>query len=288
MVLSIKHWCLVAGLIEPTVLSSNPRSSYVLTELGRSVFLENGFDPYLEDPATLWLLHWKIASNTEDCTTWFWLFNLWHTVDFTKEQILREMINWLEQQNFKAISSNSLKRDVECCLRTYVHSRQKSESIVEDTLDCPLAELNLIAEVEDSRTYRFTRDGQNSLPDEIFLFALSDFWLKHNGNGNTLSLQRITYDPGSPGKTFKLDEESLVRRLEEIKKTSKKAFSYDETSGIKQIYRHQKIEPIEWLKHYETVKFFRTQNSRCSSFYFLTLNVFQTALGFCSLNPNAV
>ena len=38
----------------------------------------------------------------------------------------------------------------------------------------------------------------------------------------------------------------------------------------------------------ETVKFFRTQNSRCSSFYFLTLNVFQTALGFCSLNPNAV
>ncbi|MDQ6785334.1 MAG: DUF4383 domain-containing protein [Acidobacteriota bacterium] len=27
----------------------------------------------------------------------------------------------------------------------------------------------------------------------------------------------------------------------------------------------------------ETVKFFRTQNSLCSSFYFLTLNVFQTA-----------
>ena len=34
-----------------------------------------GLDPYLEDPATLWLLHWQIASNLGRATTWFWTFS---------------------------------------------------------------------------------------------------------------------------------------------------------------------------------------------------------------------
>ncbi len=38
----------------------------------------------------------------------------------------------------------------------------------------------------------------------------------------------------------------------------------------------------------ETVKLFRTRNSRCSLFYFPTLTVFQTATGFCNLNPNGI
>lgn len=38
----------------------------------------------------------------------------------------------------------------------------------------------------------------------------------------------------------------------------------------------------------ETFKLFRTRNSRCSSFYFLTLTVFQTPAGFDSRFPNGV
>ncbi len=38
----------------------------------------------------------------------------------------------------------------------------------------------------------------------------------------------------------------------------------------------------------ETVKFFRTQNSLCSLFYFPTLSGFQTPTGFGNSNPNVI
>ena len=58
MVRSIRHWCLVAGVIEefqpePSVR----RMSLRPTPLGTALFPDEGWDPYLEDPATLWLLH---------------------------------------------------------------------------------------------------------------------------------------------------------------------------------------------------------------------------------------
>ncbi len=38
----------------------------------------------------------------------------------------------------------------------------------------------------------------------------------------------------------------------------------------------------------DVVKFFRTQNSRCSLFYFPTLTAFQIPKGFCNPSPNEV
>ena len=51
MTKSIKHWCIALDIID---------HKYNLSEFGQ-LLLEK--DPYLEDQQTLWLLHWKIASN---------------------------------------------------------------------------------------------------------------------------------------------------------------------------------------------------------------------------------
>src|SRR5215831_5189902 len=65
MVRAIRHWCIAMRLIEPdaTVLNNRGRSLRV-TALGDALFGQDGADPYLEDPGTIWLLHWLITSNT--------------------------------------------------------------------------------------------------------------------------------------------------------------------------------------------------------------------------------
>lgn len=249
MVNSIKYWCSAAGLIESEKLNL-ARGNYAPTEIAEALFLENGFDPYFEDLATLWLIHWQIASNAEQCTTWYWLFNQWHAVEFTKEQVFSEIQKWLEKQRLKPASDKTLSRDIDVCVRTYVHSRHGKNAISEDTLDCPLTELNLVTELEDGKTYQFRRGEQTTLPNEIFLYALSDYWRKAEIKTNSVNLEKVVYDAGSPGKIFKLDEESVVRRLEETTKLSDGAFRYDETAGIKQVYRQKEIEPFLWLKHH--------------------------------------
>src|SRR5205085_5338801 len=56
MVRSIRHWGLATGM-----LAEEPKSRGIrlqVTELGQMLLGQSGFDPYLEDPNTLWLLHW--------------------------------------------------------------------------------------------------------------------------------------------------------------------------------------------------------------------------------------
>ena len=54
MVDSIKYWCEMTSILEDGTVSSFGRK--LLDE-------ENGWDPYLEDNASWWLLHWKLVTN---------------------------------------------------------------------------------------------------------------------------------------------------------------------------------------------------------------------------------
>ena len=64
MVRSIRHWCNAAGLIQ----AGDDRTRLEPTNLGRAIFADDGFDPYLEDSATLWLIHAQLAANANRST----------------------------------------------------------------------------------------------------------------------------------------------------------------------------------------------------------------------------
>ena len=237
MVQAIRYWCLAAQLMREDTDSGAGRGRYVPTTIGRRIFANGGFDPYMEDPATLWLLHWLIASNAKQATTWFWMFSHWNNIEFTKERAAYEIQAWLEKNSYSFV-------------RTYTRSRQTKQAILEDSLDCPLVDLQLISELNDGRTYQFQRGPQTSLPDEVFAFALVEYWGASNSQSNTLAFAKIAHYPGSPGRVFKLDEDSLASRLDKLESLSKGALYYDETSGLKQVSKRSEISPIELLTRY--------------------------------------
>src|SRR5690348_13757614 len=68
MVRSIRHWCLAAGVLAET---RDGGPALLPSDLGTLLLADDGLDPYLEDPATLWLLHWQIASSRGRAATWF-------------------------------------------------------------------------------------------------------------------------------------------------------------------------------------------------------------------------
>ena len=168
MVRSIRHWCLAAGILAE---SQNGGGALRPTDLGTLLFADDGLDPYLEDPATLWLLHYQIASNRARATTWFWTFSYYHEPEFTREALTSALYKWTQTLSGKQVAESSLKRDVEVFLRTYVPSRQSNRDIVEDSLDCPLVELGLITQPGGGQAYQFRRGAQWGLPDGILLYA---------------------------------------------------------------------------------------------------------------------
>ena len=244
MVRSIRHWCLTAGVLAE---HQDVGGGLYPTELGTLLFADDGLDPYLEDPATLWLLHWQIASNRARATTWFWTFCHFHEPEFTREALFSALYKWTQTLPGKQVAETSLKRDVEVFLRTYVPSRQSRRELTEDSLDCPLIELGLITQPAGGQAYRFNRGVQQGLPDGILLYAILRFWEAFAPAAGTLALHDLACQPGSPGRLFKIDESSFSDRLEGIEKQTGGALSYGETAGLRQLYRLRRLDPKEVL-----------------------------------------
>jgi hypothetical protein len=94
--------------------------------------------------------------------------------------------------------------------------------------------------------FHLARGGKATLPDGIFAMALDDFWNRH-GSTRTLSFEMAAYEPGSPGRVFLLDEPDLAERLFGLEESTKGAFQWSETAGLKQILRDGPLEkPTVW------------------------------------------
>jgi hypothetical protein len=249
MVRSIRHWCLAAGLIEEDKeegVRYSPRLR--ATDLGHFLFGEDGHDVYLEDPATLWILHWQITTNVSRASTWWWTFSHFHEPEFTRDSLSTAVYKWSQTLPGKKVAEVSVKRDVETFLRTYVPPRTTKGESSEDSLDCPLVELGLIYPVAESgQIFSFSRGVQEDLPDGVLLYGMLEFWEAFSPQAETLAIPDLARQPGSPGQVFKIDEASLVSRVEQIEDWSDGRISYRETAGMRQLYRRKKIEPQEAL-----------------------------------------
>ena len=144
MVSSIRHWGLVTGILEEAPGRRGSRNRPLApTDLGKSLFLDGGWDPFMEDPGTLWLLHWQLVSRREGATTWWWVFNQYSGTIFTRAAIQEALETLGAQSGWTRVTSASLKRDIDVFIRTYAPQHRRN-ALLEDTLDCPLVELGVI------------------------------------------------------------------------------------------------------------------------------------------------
>ena len=251
MVSSIRHWCSVTGLIKT---DSYQRGRFVPTELGTAIFDDkDGFDPYLDDPATLWLIHWQITANINQATAWYWAFNVFRENQFEPDIFKEKLYEWTlqEKEAMRPVSDNTLQRDVNCFIRTYCHSRHSANAaIAEETFDCPLVELNLIAELPNSNRYEFQRGEKETLPIEHVGAVLIAFWDSRFPEREAMPFRDLMYASLSPGRTFRLDENTMVMHLEKLERLTDGALQYDETADLKQVYRRRDLNPMELLKRY--------------------------------------
>ncbi len=250
MVSSIRFWCQALGLAD---VDGRARTARV-TDLGRRLCGERGWDPYLEDPGTLWLLHWQLVDSPKIASTWSLAFTRWRRDAFTGKELVAWLADIAKQHANQRTSRHSLTRDVEVFIRTYVHSDTRSRRAIEDTFDCPLSELGLLRR-EDRDLYRFTRGVKPNLPVEILAYALAKHWDREASEQETLTFDRILYGMGSIGSAFQLSDTGLATHLEALPAWA--GFDYDETGGLRLVIRRERARsraPIHMLERYYAVQ----------------------------------
>ena len=243
MVSSMRHWAIAAGVIK----EGSAPSSLETTDMGRMLFGQHGVDPYLEHPASLWWVHWNLSGRPEK-TTWYWSFNNFSGATFEREGLVKAIEKVAKNRSWSRVATTTIKRDVECFLRTYAARPASAKATPEDTLESPLVELGLIKAVGKKDGFRFVRGPKSTLSPGVFLYSLIEFWQGYT-TANTLSFEVIAHEPGSPGRVFLLDENDVVDRLLELEEFTGGAFRWSETAGLKQVLRDGEVDLGEALKY---------------------------------------
>lgn len=231
MVASIRHWGLACGIFEEL---TEEKQYFRIDPLWRTILEPTGLDPYCEKAATTWLAHWRLCGvpkGKHRSTTWWWMFNNVLTPSFTKDDVVAQLLDYCTLRGVK-VAEATLKRDVEACVRCYV---PKDDATIEDVAESMFSELGVLKE-EARGTFAFRRGPNLTLPNGILDLAISEYWDLIQAE-STLSFDLIAHGPGSPGRVFKLDENSLAERLSTINERTVGKIFWTDTAGVRQLMR---------------------------------------------------
>ncbi|HFE38108.1 MAG TPA: DUF4007 family protein, partial [Gammaproteobacteria bacterium] len=220
MVNAIRYWLQATQIVKRTA------QGLEVNELGQLIFGEDGYDPYLEDEATIWLLHWQLASNPELATAWFWFFNRFHKPEFTGQEVASSLIDFARENVASKFSVTTVKNDALVVLRMYSPSKGIGRTPIEEALDSPLSLLGLVTQNPGGRSYLSAPAERETLPIGIVAYALAQIF---NVSGKQqMPIEELMYGKsGMPalGAVFRLTENGLLLKLEKLAQQFPEKFS---------------------------------------------------------------
>ena len=233
MVKSLRYWMRAYGLtIEKGAAGAE------LTERGKLIAK---YDPYLEDPFTLWIMHSYISKNKEDATTWFMYFNHCDADDLKKSEIeailLREIKKYVSGQNF---SERSLSNDVDVLLNMY--SRHKEKSDPEDKNISPFSQLALIKNIDG--TYTKNHPNKKIFSEMIVLYELALMSRESEG----VSIEKAVHGEYGLTNTYNLTSVMANDYFDRLDAAG--YIRVNRTAGLDMIYFVQKEEELNILENY--------------------------------------
>lgn len=237
MVSSIRFWLKAFGIID---------DKDQITELADFIFGPEGVDPYLEDPLSLWILHYQLIKN-ERASIYSLVYNLFRRerTEFNREH-LKRFINRTLLQHGQNFSVNTLNSDIKVFLSNYITN---STSEVEDSNSNILQELGLISHYRQRDDndhlvdwYRFNMQTKQ-IPFHALLYVILD----NEQYGDTISLSHLSNDPSSLGNAFLLTENVLVQ---ELKQLPQQYGIYTETAGNQVLQLHEGLDKFNILEEY--------------------------------------
>jgi hypothetical protein len=243
MALSIRHWGRVCGVFERPEGGDGWRA----TRLGHALFDdERGWDPFLVTPTSRWLLHWQIASRPDAAFTWYYCFNLLRRGEFSAGQLAQQIVQLVAQGDGRPPSAATIGRDIDCMLRCYLRpDAGLLGGAVEDALQCPLHELDLIQALPGQPAYRLVSGARPDLPDQ--LVALAALRQARQLGRPSVAFNELAYGERSPGRLFRLDEDSLLARLLLVEALTQGRAVYAESGGIRQLaWRDLSDDALDW------------------------------------------
>lgn len=247
MVRSIRYWLRAFGL-------TNEQDQ--LADLAHLIFDEkNGFDPFLEDQATLWLLHYQLVKTRYASTYWI-IFNELRRrrPEFSREDYIHYITKIKsEQEQFQA-NPNTVSDDFVVFTKLYVRGGRQAKDREEGFAGI-LIELNLLNPIErqsdDGKSvsilYSIPLTGRDDLPAELLLYCLLD----SPDLSLSISLETLETEAGMPCMIFAMNRAGLLRKIEQITDRYPNVLTYSDQAGVRELqFKEKPTDKYQILRDY--------------------------------------
>ena len=232
MVAAIRYWLRVFGIYE------NDQSSW----LGDFLFNdEHGKDKYLEDLATLWLMHFHLVYRNE-ATLYNWFFTDFQRSrkPFSREDLTtyvkRRMIGEGKEKQF---NHNTIRRDVGVLIQNYCMPRKIQSH---EDFSSLLLDLHLLLYRKETNEFIFNNEGKATVIPEIFLYGL----LTIKGEDNSIPFDTLQV----LGLIFCMTDLEMIDMLSLLSEHYSDMLHYSDIAGIRQVQIMKQVEPRSILNQY--------------------------------------
>lgn len=215
MVKALRYWLQAIGITE------EPRSgkrNQKFTKFGQLVFEH---DKYIDELGTLYLLHYKLATNKGLATSWYYFFNCFSLSDFTKDDFVIQLGNYIKINAVDAnVASRSLEDDFTCIINTYIPKYRVTSNKVspENNIDCPFGDLGLIDILKRERSntsYKKSIPVASTFNPWVILAVIHD-----NAQGRKeIGLNELLTAENNIGKVYNLDSVTMLDILHLVERT---------------------------------------------------------------------
>jgi len=241
MVSSIRFWMKAFNLI-------NDKDE--LEDLAIKIFEDGtGWDPYLEDDATLWVLHHNLVKKGY-ATTYNWVFNELRKekIEFSRKNYIDFVDRKCQLNQIKLTSKNTLNDDFGVFAKMYLRTTSQTND-KEDTFSGILTELDMITEIkkQSESYYVIENKDREDIPEEIILYAI----LSDDRFDRSVNVRSLEIEENSISSIFAMTRTGIVSKLESMAANKKfKYVRYNDHAGIKELQFEKRITPLEVLKKY--------------------------------------
>jgi hypothetical protein len=145
-----------------------------VTKLATKLLSDDGWDPYLEDEGSLWLLHYQLVKNNF-ASSYSIVFNELRKerMEFTKDNFISIVKRKFDSEKAFQVSEKTLAEDFSVLTKMYLRSDTKEK---EDSFSGLLTELNLVKNYKKHKDEFLVIENTErpEVPAEILLYAILD------------------------------------------------------------------------------------------------------------------
>jgi len=255
MVSSIRYWLNAFGLIQEKSNDIGTPDFFIDTTISSFIFKgeedEEALDPFLEDPLTLWLLHFKLVkTNYATIYNFFFLHFIPRKSNdsFTEQEFLLSLKSYIRSSGSTVPSTKTLESDFKVLLDMYAIKTNKVNEIDDTALNI-LQPLEILTRQRLNKEkmifYSLNRASLESIPIELIGMLIIELFqsLRVNSRSADLILEEI-------GRPFCYGREQFYELLNKLETEYSHYFTFSRArnTGINEFQQRSLITKTNFLR----------------------------------------